>query len=163
MKRILSTLLLFIFYTGSLMAQKLHNQNVVQENEKNNTQKEFEPEYKFDKMITIEEENPEPEGGMETFYTYIGKELKLPKKVKKGEAEGKVFVEFYVDLDGTLSDIEIVKGIDNCPECNEEVIRILTKSNKKIKWIPGKNFKGETERTKIIIPIIFRTPKNKIK
>ena len=65
--------------------------------------------------------------------------------------EGKVFIEFVVNVDGTLSDFVPVKGIG--AGCDQEAIRVLQTSP--ISWIPGKQ-KSVSVKQRMVIPIIFQ-------
>ena len=89
-------------------------------------------------------------GGLEQFYKFVGKNLKYPAQARRLGIEGKVFVHFVVDRDGSLSDIKVVKGIG--AGCDAEVERIIHKSPK---WNPGKQ-RGEPVRVRMMMPITFR-------
>jgi antitoxin component YwqK of YwqJK toxin-antitoxin module len=52
-----------------------------------------------------------PVGGLTIFYKQIGNAIAYPKKARRLGVEGKVFVQFMVQKDGTLTDIEVRKGI----------------------------------------------------
>jgi len=67
-------------------------------------------------------------------------------------------MEFIVEKDGSLSNIEVVKGITSCAECDAEALRLMetfnnSKSNAP-KWSPGKQ-KGKSVRVKMVLPIAF--------
>jgi protein TonB len=64
--------------------------------------------------------------------------------------EGKVFVQFVVDKDGTLTDIKAVKGIG--AGCDEEAVRVLKAAPK---WKPGKQ-RGRPVKVRMILPITFK-------
>lgn len=101
-------------------------------------------------VFTVVENNAEPEGGMEAFYKYLGKALKYPSQAKRMGVEGKVYVQFVVEKDGSLTDIKIVKGIG--AGCDEEAGRVVTEAKK---WNPGKQ-RGRPVRQRMVIPIIFK-------
>jgi len=107
-------------------------------------------EEEADVVFTVVENNAEPEGGMETFYKYLGKALKYPSQAKRMGVEGKVYVQFVVEKDGSLTDIKIVKGIG--AGCDEEAERVVAEAKK---WKPGKQ-RGRPVRQRMVIPIIFR-------
>ncbi|HNP19234.1 MAG TPA: TonB family protein [Fulvivirga sp.] len=96
------------------------------------------------------EVEPMPEGGYESFYNFVRKNLKYPQQAKRLDIEGKVIVNFIVNEDGELVDFEILKGIG--AGCDEEVLRIMRKAPK---WNPGKQ-RGIPVRVKRVIPIEFR-------
>jgi len=108
----------------------------------------------------VAEEMPEPEGGMEAFYDYINQELNYPEKAKNMGVEGKVFVQFIVDLDASLINIKIVKGLT--PECDTEAFRLIKSFNdpqsNAPKWNPGKQ-RGKAVRVKMVLPVAFMLKK----
>lgn len=103
-----------------------------------------------DEIFTIVEQQPEPKGGFSAFYEYIGKNLKYPKLAQRNNIEGRVYIEFVVEKNGTLTDINILKGI-GCG-CDEEACRIIGGAPN---WNPGKQ-RGKPVRVKMVIPILFR-------
>ena len=103
-----------------------------------------------EEVFTVVEENAEPDGGMEAFYKYLGKALKYPSQARRMGVEGKVYVQFVVEKDGSLTDIKIVKGIG--AGCDEEAERVVKEAKK---WKPGKQ-RGRPVRQRMVIPIIFK-------
>ena len=71
----------------------------------------------------IVEHMPAPAEGFEAFYQALGKKLKYPAQARRMGIEGKVYVQFLVDKDGTLTDFKILKGIG--AGCDEEALRVL--------------------------------------
>lgn len=109
-----------------------------------------------DEIRIIADENAEPEGGMEVFYGHIGENLKYPQKAKEEGIEGKVYVQFIVEKDGSFSEIKAIKGLH--PDCDEEAIRIFTEYNENKnapKWKSAKE-RGKPIRQKVVIPINFK-------
>lgn len=98
----------------------------------------------------IVEDMPEPVGGMASFYQFISEEMKYPNQARRMNIEGRVFVQFVVDKDGSLSDIQVIKGIG--AGCDEEAARVIAKAPK---WHPGKQ-RGKAVRVRMIVPIHFR-------
>lgn len=103
-----------------------------------------------EEIFTIVEDQPVPKGGMAAFYEYIGKKLKYPAQARRMGIEGKVFVEFVVDKDGTITDVKAIKGIG--AGCDEEAIRVIQASPK---WNPGKQ-RGRPVKVRMILPITFK-------
>lgn len=64
--------------------------------------------------------------------------------------EGRVFVEFVVERDGSLTDIKVVKGIGG--GCDDEAIRVISQAPK---WNAGKQ-RGRSVRVRMVLPIIFK-------
>ena len=107
-------------------------------------------EENVDEIFTIVEESASFPGGIQAFYEYLGKELKYPRQAQRMGIEGRVFVQFVVERDGSLTDIQVVKGIG--AGCDEEAVRVLKNSPK---WKPGKQ-RGKPVRQKMIQNILFK-------
>jgi len=124
--------------------------NVVVEQPKVVVQEEEPVKEEVEEIFTVVEETAEPDGGMEAFYKYLKNELKYPKQARKMNVEGKVFVQFIVDKDGSLTDVKVMKGIG--AGCDEEAIRVMQEAKK---WKPGKQ-RGRAVKQKIVVPIVFK-------
>lgn len=103
-----------------------------------------------DEIFTIVEDQPQPQGGMQAFYKFVGKQMKYPNQARRMGIEGKVFVQFVVDKDGTITDVQAVKGIG--AGCDEEAVRVIKSSPK---WKPGKQ-RGRPVKVRMILPITFK-------
>ncbi|TCD12701.1 energy transducer TonB [Pedobacter frigidisoli] len=99
-------------------------------------------------FVSIEKQ-PNFPGGMQKFYEYLGKEIKYPDKAKVAKTQGKVFLTFVVEKEGTLSGIEVIRGLTE--ETNNEAIRVIKNSPK---WNPGIQ-KGKAVRVKYNIAVNF--------
>ncbi len=110
-------------------------------------------EEKVDEIFEVVEEQAQPDGGLPAFYDYLQKNIKYPKQAKRMGIEGKVFVRFVVERDGSITDVQVVKGIDaDGGGCNAEAIRVVQGSPK---WKPGKQ-RGKPVRSRMVIPIAFK-------
>jgi protein TonB len=98
----------------------------------------------------IVEEMPTPVGGLAAFYKYLSKNLQYPSQARRMGIEGRVYMLFVVEKDGTLTDITVQKGIG--AGCDEESIRVLKNAPK---WNPGKQ-RGRPVRVRYSFPIIFK-------
>lgn len=103
-----------------------------------------------DQIFSVVEESAEPKGGMPAFYKYVGDKIKYPAQARRMGVEGRVFVEFVVNRDGTIVDVRSIKGIG--AGCDEEAVRIVQSAPA---WKPGKQ-RGKAVRQKMVIPIIFK-------
>ncbi len=98
----------------------------------------------------IVEEMPSPKGGLAAFYTYLNKNLKYPAQARRMGIEGRVFMIFVVEKDGSLTDVSVLKGIG--AGCDEESLRVLENAPK---WNPGKQ-RGNPVRVRYNFPIVFK-------
>jgi len=102
-----------------------------------------------DEPFIFVEQQPAPEGGMQAFYRYVSQKINYPQQAVRQGVEGKVFVSFIVNTDGSLTDIQILKGIG--AGCDEEALRVLKQAPR---WKPGKQ-RGRAVRVRMQIPIAF--------
>jgi protein TonB len=84
------------------------------------------------KIFTQVEKQPEFPGGIEKFYAYLQKNIRFPAIDRENNTVGKVYCQFVVEKDGSLTDIKAVRG----PSQSEmdEAVRVLKASPK---WRPG--------------------------
>ncbi|MCZ6900348.1 MAG: energy transducer TonB [Bacteroidetes bacterium] len=111
---------------------------------------DFPEEENVDQIFNIVEQQAECKGGMKKFYEYVGKKLKYPSQARRMNIEGKVFVQFVVERDGSITDVVAIRGIG--AGCDEEAIKVIRESPK---WNPGKQ-RGRAVRVRRVIPITFR-------
>jgi len=76
--------------------------------------------------------------------------MRYPVQARRMGIEGRVFVQFVVQKDGSLQEIQVIKGIG--AGCDEEAVRVIKKSKN---WKPGKQ-RGRAVKVRMIIPIVFR-------
>jgi TonB family protein len=62
-------------------------------------------------------------GGVTEMVKFLGKSIVYPKKARRQNVSGKVFLKFYIDTDGLVKDILIEKGVSK--EIDAEAIRVL--------------------------------------
>lgn len=94
-------------------------------------------------------EKPVYPGGMDNFYSDVAKTYKLPEK--KG-LKGRIYIEFIIETDGSLTNARILKDIGY--GTGEEAIRCVTQLKN---WIPGKLEDGTPVRTTYSLPITVVT------
>lgn len=116
-------------------------------------EEEPEEEETADQVFEIVEEGATPKGGIPQFLQWVGKNIKYPAQAKRMGVEGKVYVQFVVDTDGSLTDVKVIRGIGG--GCDEEAVRIFEKAKK---WSPGKQ-RGRAVKQRIVLPINFRLAK----
>lgn len=87
----------------------------------------------YEKLFTkVEIESSYP-GGMPAWQRYLNKNLHVPDEAINNEIQGMVIVQFIVDKEGNVSDVQAISG----PEgggLREEAIRVIRKSGR---WTPA--------------------------
>ncbi len=99
----------------------------------------------FDKVEVM----PRPKEGDEGWNEFLAKNMKYPSNDRASDIEGTVIVGFEVHEDGTLQNIEILRGLGG--ECDEEVVRVMAAGPA---WQPGM-IGGEAVKTRMSLPVRF--------
>lgn len=82
--------------------------------------------------------------------------LQYPESSEKKGIEGKVYVLFNVEKDGTITDVKVGKSVD--PDLDQEAVRLVKGMPK---WVPGRK-RGKTTLVKNMrMPITFKIDKEK--
>ncbi|MEO1253908.1 MAG: energy transducer TonB [Bacteroidota bacterium] len=103
-----------------------------------------------DDPFIVVEDMPEFPGGEVALLEYIAKNVKYPRKAKNLGIEGRVFLKFVIDSDGSISNVELMKGIG--AGCDEEAIRVVKMLPN---FIPGKQ-RGVPVKVQMQLPINFK-------
>lgn len=98
-------------------------------------------------IIDPVEAMPEFPGGQDSLRSFI--ERNNNWQVGQETVVGKVYIAFVVEKDGSITNIEMMKGL--CLTCDEEATRIVRMMPK---WKPGESG-GVPVRTKMVLPITF--------
>ena len=101
----------------------------------------------------IQEKMPLFPGGEQMLFEFIGNNLKYPQQAKSAGVEGQVFVEFYVEKDGSITGGKVLRGIGY--GCDEEAIRVIGLMPK---WEPGTQ-RGKRVRVRYTLPVTFKLAK----
>ena len=109
-------------------------------------------EEKAPEIFMVVEQMPEFPGGAAAMMAYIQKNIHYPEIEKEANIQGKCFVKFVVETDGSISNVEVLKGVSGGAGCDKEAIRVVKSMPK---WAPGKN-NGRAARVFFNLPIVFK-------
>ena len=101
-------------------------------------------------IFTVVEEQPTYPGGDEARIKFLQENMKYPEEAKELGVQGKVFVTFVVEVDGSITDVKVLRGIGS--GCDDEAIRVVKSMPK---WVPGKQ-RGVPVRVQFNLPINFK-------
>ncbi|MBV8390031.1 MAG: energy transducer TonB [Mucilaginibacter sp.] len=101
------------------------------------------------KIFTAVEQEPTFPGGIEKFYNFLQSNIRYPVAAFKNKVQGRVFISFIVERDGSLSDVRVVRGIGS--GCDEEAARVISISPR---WKSGIQ-NGRPVRVAYTIPVSF--------
>ena len=103
-----------------------------------------------DSIYRVSEVMPQYPGGPNEMMKYLQENIKYPQSAKDNKIEGRVFVTFVVEKDGSITNAAVIRGIDK--ECDAEALRVVYSNPK---WNPGQQ-DGKNVRTQFTIPIIYK-------
>ncbi|WP_462253484.1 TonB family protein [Ekhidna sp.] len=83
-------------------------------------------------------------GGTEAMYQFLAKHLKYPKEAQRMGLQGRVFVQFIIEKDGSITNAKVVRGVG--AGCDEEALRVI---NLMPKWIPAKQNGGVVRQIQV--------------
>lgn len=98
-----------------------------------------------DGYLPFAEVMPQPIGGMESLYKHIS----YPEMAKNAGVEGKVYVLVFINQQGHVDDVKVLKGIGG--GCDEAAVNGI----KEIRFSPGKQG-GQPVKVKLSLPIDFK-------
>lgn len=129
----------FLFFQLSLFAQTENVQHIKIKKENS------------DSVYAFVEEDAHPVDESSGFFSFLIQNLVYPKRAIDEGITGKVYIRAIIEKDGSVSNVSVIKGIENCPECDAEAVRVISQMPK---WIPAKNA-NKVVRARIQIPINF--------
>ena len=133
----LTTIFLMVNNIG-VIAQSADNANASHSEAKDTT------------IYTVVEQMPEFPGGFGACMNFLARNMRYPKDAFiKGE-EGRVIVQFVINRNGKVSDIEIVQSVS--PSLDAEARRVIKSMPK---WKPGTQ-NGKPVRVRFTLPLVFK-------
>ena len=101
-------------------------------------------------IFKIVEEMPAFPGGEAKLMEYVSKNVKYPQIARETGVQGRVYVNFVVEPDGSVSNVSVLRGIGG--GCDEEAVRVVKNMPK---WKPGKQ-RGKAVRVSYMLPVNFK-------
>lgn len=83
---------------------------------------------------TVSEAQASFTDGDAQFFKWVKENLVYPQEAQDYGIEGRCYFRFTLTTDGTISDISILRGVPDCPECDAEVKKCLRKMPKLIPY-----------------------------
>ena len=103
-----------------------------------------------EEVFVVVEEMPEFPGGTLALRQYLASAVKYPVIAQENGIQGKVYVNFVVEKDGSVTKAKIARGVD--PSLDAEALRVVSTLPK---WKPGKQ-RGAPVRVSYTVPISFK-------
>jgi len=100
---------------------------------------------------------PEYPGGQAAMQQFIQSHVIYPESSREMNEQGTVYVQFVVNLDGSITEVRVLKGVSD--SLDAEAIRVIKLMPN---WKPGMQA-GKAVRIRYTIPIAFRIDNGKKK
>ncbi|OCX50621.1 energy transducer TonB [Mucilaginibacter sp. PPCGB 2223] len=100
-------------------------------------------------VFTAVEINPEYPGGEAALGKFLQKNIRYPSIAKENNIQGKVYIQFVVERDGSLTDIKVIREPGS--GTGDEAVRVLKMSPH---WKPGVQ-NGKPVRVQFTLPVNF--------
>ena len=148
MKKLLFiTLLLFVNFSFS--------QNVIKVRKSKSTDTSvreiLDTTFNFDdRVYTFAELTPQFPGGQQKLFEFLNRQIKYPDSLKKVELSGRVYVQFIIEKDGSVTNPIIIRSTHFL--FSKEVLRIIKKMPK---WIPAEQ-NGKKIRLRYSLSVNFK-------
>lgn len=110
-----------------------------------------EPVLQEEVTYDVVEEEAEFPGGRAAMNKYLLESIRMPEMVNSGDVSGKCYVKFVVNASGQISNVQILRGVPDCPECDAEAMRAVKQMPA---WKPAK-VKERAVRQWVTVPIKF--------
>lgn len=125
--------------------QKNTNENILQDKQKKTNSNE--------PVFVAVQKMPEFVGGMDALMNYLSTNIQYPAEAQQKGIHGTVIISFIVEKDGSLSDVQVVRSVDQ--SLDNEAVKVIKKMPK---WIPGQQ-NGKNVRVKFTLPVEFKLNK----
>ena len=103
-----------------------------------------------ERIYEVVEENAQFPGGDEACMKWLAEHLKYPSICQEQGVQGRVFVSFVVNKDGSIVDVEIKRSPDN--NLSKEAERVVKSMPK---WKPARQG-NRSVRSRFNLPVMFR-------
>ena len=103
-----------------------------------------------DGIYLVTDKMPEFPGGMHALMKYVSENVKYPTAAQEKGVSGRVIVQFVVLEDGTISQEQIARGVDE--HLDAEALRVVKAMPK---WTPG-TVDGKPVKVRFTVPVMFR-------
>jgi protein TonB len=112
---------------------------------------EEEAEDEDETIFQVVDQQAEFPGGMQALYKYLGDNIQYPRVSRENNSQGRVFIRFVVNSDGSIQDAEVIKSSGDV-YLDKEAVRVIAGMPK---WKPGVH-SGKPVRVYYTVPVMFR-------
>ena len=113
--------------------------------------KDYQPQVDADKVYEEADQMPEFPGGQSTLKKYLSDNIKYPALAAEYGKQGTAIIQFVVNADGSISDVEVARSAGDS-SLDKEAIRVVKSMPK---WNPGKKY-GQNVKVRTKTNVAFR-------
>lgn len=103
-----------------------------------------------DEIFVVVEDQPEYPGGNAAMMKFLSDNIRYPVIAQENGIQGRVICNFVVERDGSITDVNVVRGVD--PSLDKEAVRVIEQMPN---WKPGRQ-RGQAVRVRFTLPVVFR-------
>ncbi|HLP56886.1 MAG TPA: TonB family protein [Fluviicola sp.] len=101
--------------------------------------------------VEIPDEPAQFPGGHTEMLKFLRDKIVYPQVPAELGIQGKCFIKFVVSKKGDISDVRVMRGVEDCPECDKEAVRVIKSMPL---WRPGR-VKGKAVDSYFNLPVKF--------
>lgn len=90
-------------------------------------------------------------GDANEFAKWFYSNIKYPEQAIKDNIQGRMTLQFTIDTDGAVKNVEVLRGIRQ--DLDEAAVKVVSSSPK---WTPGVNAEGKTVPVHFTLPVVFK-------
>lgn len=113
--------------------------------------KDYQPQIDADKVYEEVDQMPEFPGGQSALKKYMSDNVRYPALAAEYGKQGTAIIQFVVNADGSISDVEVVRSAGDS-SLDKEAIRVVKSMPK---WNPGKKY-GQNVKVRTKTNVAFR-------
>lgn len=100
-------------------------------------------------VFKVVEKMPKFPGGVKKLMNYLATHIKYPEEARTAKIQGRVFLSFIIEKDGSVSHVKVLRGIGH--GCDKEAVNVVKNMPR---WIPGEQ-RGQPVRVEFNLPVKF--------
>ncbi|GMT46243.1 MAG: hypothetical protein IEMM0006_2075 [bacterium] len=104
--------------------------------------------YRPGMVFVVVDKMPSFPGGIGALMQYLTENIRYPEEAKKMHLQGRVFLQFVVEGDGSITHVRVLRGV---PLLDDEAVRVVRNMPR---WIPGSQ-RGKPVRVSFNLPVKF--------
>lgn len=110
------------------------------------------PKQEEDPIYKVVDKFPEYPGGQAALMSFLAKNMTYPAEAATKGIQGRVFVRFVVEKDGSVSNPTIQRGVDKL--LDDEALRVV----KLLEKFEPAQHNGKAVRVEFVLPLVFKLP-----